>query len=102
MKVVYHGKEGKGKKKMKQAEGYVLRKLSDEFVLLPHGSRTEETEEILTLSETAAFIYEQLDHVHTLEAVAECVSKEYQIPVAQITPDVEEVLYFLRKKGIIL
>lgn len=87
---------------MEKAEGYVLRKVADEFVLLPHGSRTEETAEILTLSETAAFMYEQLEEVHTIEAVAERVSKEYQVPVEQVYPDVEEVFYFFRKKEIVL
>ena len=38
---------------------FVLRQLADEYVLIPYGATTEKMNQVLTLSETAAFIYEQ-------------------------------------------
>ena len=34
--------KGRGKKKMKKTEGYVVRRLEDEYLVLPSGRRTEE------------------------------------------------------------
>ena len=42
---------------MKKAEGYVIRKLEEEYVLIPCGERAEEMNETISLSETAGFIY---------------------------------------------
>ena len=42
---------------MKKTEGYVIRKLEEEYVLLPTGKRAEEVNEVISLSETAGFIY---------------------------------------------
>ena len=42
---------------MKKTKGYVIRKLEEEYVLLPTGKRAEEVNEVISLSETAGFIY---------------------------------------------
>ena len=46
---------------MKKAEGYVIRKLEEEYVLIPCGERAEEMNETISLSETAGFIYINAD-----------------------------------------
>ena len=38
---------------------FVLRQIADEYVLIPYGATAEKMNQVLTLSETAAFIYEQ-------------------------------------------
>ena len=45
--------------KMTRKGDFVLRRLADEYVLIPYGATTEKMNQVLTLSETAAFIYEQ-------------------------------------------
>ena len=45
--------KGRGKEKMKKTEGYVVRRLEDEYLVLPSGRRTEEVNEVISLSETA-------------------------------------------------
>ena len=42
---------------MKKTEGYRIRKLEDEYVVLPFGKRAEEVNEVISLSETAGFMY---------------------------------------------
>ena len=37
----------KGKGKMKKTEGYVVRRLEDEYLVLPSGRRTEEVNEVI-------------------------------------------------------
>ena len=47
----------KGEGKMKKTEGYIVKELEDEYIVLPMGKRTEEVNEVISLSETAGFIY---------------------------------------------
>ena len=58
--------KGRGKEKMKKTEGYVVRRLEDEYLVLPSGRRTEEVNEVISLSETAGFIY-MLSLIHISE-----------------------------------
>lgn len=48
---------------MKKTEGFEIRKLGEEYVILPVGERTETVNEIFTLSETAGFIYLHAEEV---------------------------------------
>ena len=87
---------------MKKADGYVIKKLEDEYVILPYGKRTEEVNEVITLSETAGFIYEKADQAENIEQLAELVGKEYGVDASLVYTDVSEVVETLRKKGILL
>ena len=51
----------KGEGKMKKTEGYIVKELEDEYIVLPVGKRTEEVNEVISLSETAGFIYIHAD-----------------------------------------
>lgn len=55
--MLLRGNKGKGREKgkMKKTEGYVVRRLEDEYLVLPSGRRTEEVNEVISLSETAGF-----------------------------------------------
>ena len=57
--------------KMTRKGDFVLRRLADEYVLIPYGATTEKMNQVLTLSETAAFIYEQTGDAASAEEIAE-------------------------------
>ena len=86
---------------MKKSTGYVLRKVADEYVLIPHGKKTEEVNEVYTLSDTAAFIYEKLDQVENIEELIHEVSNAYQVEKKEVADDVKEVLQYMKKAGIV-
>ena len=48
-----------------------MRQVIDEFVLVPRGEAAERINGTMTLSETAAFIYEHLEAVKTSEEMAD-------------------------------
>ena len=50
---------------------FVLRQIADEYVLIPYGATAEKMNQVLTLSETAAFIYEQTGDAASAEEIAE-------------------------------
>ena len=87
---------------MKKAEGYIMKRLEDEYIILPYGKKTEEVREVVTLSETAGFIYENAEQAENIEQLAEQVGKEYRVDASLVYTDVSEVVETLRKKGILL
>ena len=87
---------------MKKVEGYIMKRLEDEYVILPYGKKTEEVREVVTLSETAGFIYEKAEQAENIEQLAELVGKEYGVDASLVYTDVSEVVEALRKKGILL
>ena len=87
---------------MKKADGYVIKKLEDEYVILPYGKRTEEVHEVITLSETAGFIYEKADQAENIEQLVQLVGKEYGVEASAVYEDVAEVVKTLQEKGILL
>lgn len=86
---------------MKKVEGFYLKEIADEYVLVPHGKKTEEVEEVYTLSETAAFIYEQIEDGCTIVELIKKVSEAYQVSEEMVAEDVQEVLRFMITKGIV-
>lgn len=64
---------------MKKTEGYRIRKLEDEYVVLPFGKRAEEVNEVISLSETAGFMYLHAEEADSAEELAELVSKAYEV-----------------------
>lgn len=87
---------------MKKAEGYIVKKLEDEYLVLPEGRRTEEVNESISLSETAGFIYMHADQAEDIEKLAQIVGKEYEIEPSEVHDDVKQVVETLREKGILL
>lgn len=87
---------------MKKAEGYIMKRLEDEYIILPYGEKTEEVREVVTLSETAGFIYENAEQAENVEQLAELVGKEYGVDASVVYIDVSEVVETLQKKGILL
>lgn len=87
---------------MKKTEGYIMKKLGDEYVILPYGKKTEEVNEVVTLSETAGFIYENAEFAENIKQLADLVGKEYGVDTSMVYTDVSEVVETLRKKGILI
>ena len=94
--------KGRGKEKMKKTEGYVVRRLEDEYLVLPSGKRTEEVNEVISLSETAGFIYMHAERAENVDELAQLVAEEYEIEPAEVLEDVRNVVLTLQKKGILL
>ena len=87
---------------MKKAEGYVIRKLEEEYVILPTGKRAEEVNEVISLSETAGFIYLHAEEAASISELAELVGREYGMEAAEVLADVKDVVETLQKKGVLL
>lgn len=74
-----------------------MRRVIDEYVLVPRGEAAERVSGPMTLSESAAFIYEHLEDVANAEELAGLLGEEYHISSEEVLEDVQEVLDFLEK-----
>lgn len=92
----------KGEEKMKKTEGYIVKELEDEYIVLPVGKRTEEVNEVISLSETAGFIYIHADQSEDIEGLAQMVGNEYGIAASEVYEDVKNAVKTFREKGILL
>lgn len=86
---------------MKQKGKFVLRKLMDEYVLIPYRETAEQVNQVITLSEIAAYIYEHAPDVDTPEALVDMISKEYHEPKENIEEDTKLVLNQLEQMGLL-
>ena len=80
---------------------FVLRQLADEYVLIPYGTTTEKMNQVITLSETAAFIYEQTADAASEEEIAQRLGEAYDVPSEEVLEDVHTVLETFRSYGLI-
>ena len=87
---------------MKKTEGYLIKKLENEYVLLPFGERAEEVNEVISLSETAGFMYLHAEEADSVDELAEIVSREYEVEKSVVYEDVEAVVKTLKQKGVLL
>lgn len=87
---------------MKKTEGYRIRKLEDEYVVLPFGKRAEEVNEVISLSETAGFMYFHAEEADSVDELAELVSREYGVDKTVVYEDVVSVIRILKEKGLLL
>ena len=87
---------------MKKTEGYIVKRLEDEYLVLPTGKRTEEVNEVISLSETAVFIYLHAEEAENIDELAQIVGKEYGIDSSEVYEDVKSVVKTLQDKRILL
>ena len=87
---------------MKKTEGYIVKRLEDEYLVLPTGKRTEEVNEVISLSETAGFIYLHAEEAENIDELAQIVGKEYGIDSSEVYEDVKSVVKALQDKRILL
>ena len=76
---------------------FVLRQIADEYVLIPYGATAEKMNQVLTLSETAAFIYEQTGDAVSAKEIAKRLGKAYDMPAEEV----HAVLETFRNYGIL-
>ena len=76
----------------------MIRKLEEEYVLIPCGERAEEMNETISLSETAGFIYINADKADSTEELAGLVAEEYDVPKSEVLEDVKAVVKHYSRK----
>ncbi len=81
---------------MKIKEGFILKKILDDYIVVPTGDNIVDFAVAVSLNETGAFLWKQLENEKTVLELAEALAGEYGVTADQVTGDVEEFIELLK------
>lgn len=87
---------------MKIVKDFILREIAGEAVLVPTGETSQEFNGLVTLSESASFIWQNLEKADSLEAMIQLILDEYEIDEATAKADTIEFISSLIQNGIVV
>jgi len=87
---------------MRLKDGFVIRQIADAWVVVPIGSRVIDFNGLISLNETGAFIWNQLEKNVTREGIISSLCEEYQIDGCTAEKDLGEFLDIMKKKDLII
>lgn len=86
---------------MKIVKEFILRDIAGECVLVPTGATTQEFNGLITMSDTAKFIWENLEKADSFEELVQMILEEYEIDEETAKKDAYEFIMMLLGNGFI-
>lgn len=86
---------------MKIKNGFVLRKVANQYMAVPVGTRAKELHGMIALNETGAFFWEQLQSDRTKEELVSALLAEYEVDENTASNSVERFVKELREQGVL-
>ena len=86
---------------MKIKEGFVLRNVMDEFIVMPTGENIARFDGSVVLNEVSAFIYKLLETSISREDLLTAVLNEYEVDEATAAADLDVLLNKLADMGVL-
>ena len=88
-------------KDMKIKEGFVLRNVVDEFIVMPTGDNIAKFEGAVVLNEVSAFIFKQLENPVSREDLLAAMLNEYDVDEATAADDLDALLEKFAEMGVL-
>lgn len=86
---------------MKIIKEFILREIVGETVLIPTGATSQEFNGMLTLSESAKLIWENLEKVNSLEEMVQLILDEYDVDKENARADAIKFIGALLQQGFV-
>lgn len=86
---------------MKIKEGFLLRQVGANNVVVPVGAQSVDFRCLITLNEVGAFLWQKLEADNTVETLVEALLGEYDVTADIATADVERFVASLREKNLL-
>ena len=86
---------------MKMKDGFVLRKIADQYMAVPVGARAKELHGMIGLNETGAFIWERLSANRTPEEIVKDLCEEYDVEEAAAMASFQRFCHTLHAEGVL-
>jgi L-ribulose-5-phosphate 3-epimerase UlaE len=86
---------------MKIKDGFVLKEVAGQFIVVPVGEAVINFNGMLTLNKTGKFLFEALQEEKTTEELAEMLVGKYDIDRARALADVREFVAALASNDIL-
>lgn len=87
--------------KLKIKEGYVLKNIADNYVVVSVGEGNVDFNSMITTNETGAFLWDILANGASKEDLVKAVLAEYDVDEAIVTADVDKFIQKLSDKNIL-
>jgi hypothetical protein len=87
------------KTKFRKSDSLVFRKIAQESILVPIRRKAGDAEEIYTLNEVGARIWELVDGTRTVEQIRDVIVEEYEVSLREAEKDLMELLGQLQHIG---
>ena len=87
---------------MKVKEGFILRSMGEDHLVVPVGAATVDFRCIITLNDSGAFLWEQLQNERTEQELVEALLGEYDVTEDVAARDVAVFVDNLRKAELLV
>lgn len=86
---------------MKIVKDFILRDIAGECVLIPTGDTTQEFNGLITLSDTAKFIWKNIEKAKSMEEMVTMIMEEYEIDEKTAKEDAGKFIAELLSAGFV-
>ena len=86
---------------MKIKAGFLLREVAGSYIVVATGALAKEFGGIIKLNETGSFLWKQLAEHTDIQALAEALTKEYDVSKEDAEKDVQSFVTMLLDAGIL-
>ena len=86
---------------MKQSKRYIKRATAQEILLIPVGTSAAGGDDMLTLSEVGAFIYDHIEEVNSFDELVEKILEEYDADREMVAEEARSFVNQLLQFGIV-
>ena len=86
---------------MRIKDGFILRNVMDEYIVMPAGAQMKEFEGVVVLNWPSAFLWEKMQSDVTRQELVEALLAEYDVDRAVAEKDTEELLKKLDLYGVL-
>ena len=86
---------------MKAREGFILRNLAGEYLLMPKGEKIKNYDSVVLMNELSAFVWGKMQNPVTQSDLLEAVLNEYDVDEETAREDLNGLLAKLKEAGVI-
>ena len=86
---------------MKAKNGFVLRNIVDEYILMPTGDNIGKFNGTVLLNEVSAFVWEKLQNPMSKDDLLQAILDEFEVDKATAPADLDALIGTLRDYGVI-
>ena len=86
---------------MKIKDGFLLKKIADDYIVIPYEDKIVDFKAMLVLNETGAFLWEEMQKEISLNELEEKLTLEFDVDGETAGRDIGEFILKLKKKDLL-
>lgn len=83
----------------KLKDGFIVRKIGEQAMAVPTGSRTSEIHGMIALSESGVLLWQALEKGADIETLADIMTENYDVERSAAISDIKKFLDGLKEQG---